>query len=1058
MPELDMIDDPFQKEDWVVEKMSMVVSTIDTGTDELSSDESVRNASRTFRQIFDVPSSERLVTYYSCAYNGRQGWLYISENYLGFHSFLLGIEAKTLIELKEIQDITKEKAKRSMFGDSLKVITKDKVEHIFTTLFKRDEVYDLLVQLTGQAMLRLLKNTGTDAPGASTTVLRGVQAPLPTISPKLPTPRNESGQLISPLKHDLAAQKRNQSFCLHFRLPLEERLVDALEADYTQKPTGPRISASKGEKRLETKCRGRIYLSETFLAYESQERLPHPQQHQPFCWFVLPLYTIKRVDRVSTGSYTTLSVITWHKMEHIFELDALRTPCELFCNALRNHLKTQIGAIKKLKQFMTTCESEQLLSQSNQLVDVDDPIGGLGMKFGYPGDARKSKDRSKLNLWRQYFQENGRNLTMMKLPTFGKLVRVGLPNRLRGEIWEACSGAMYSRFANQGLYEELLETYKGQTSVSTEEIEKDLNRSLPEYPGYQTKEGIDRLRRVLTAYSWRNPELGYCQAMNIVTSALLIYTTEEQAFWILNILVDSMCPGYYSTSMYGAMLDQIVFEQLVEQTMPILWDHFKKTDVQLSVACLLWFLSLYVNSMPLLFAFRVLDCLFVDGPKILFQIGLAVLKLNGEELLQTRDDSAFLDILKRFFTSLDTPLDPNSKHTKAKNLTKFNQVMLVAYREFSLVTDELVAEKRRQNQFKVIAGIESYTKRSAIRHLKDIGGFSKEDIPTIYDKFFGALYYAKPKGGKAETQMDVETFQNFLGSLAEWAKIKVSDGSVDSNLDRMLGASFIGRIFNHFNRDNNPGITFQDAVLGLSEILHSDLMSQIGLCFVLYDEDKDGLLRNKDIITMAKELFWLICHIKEETIAWDAVCSLIVHSYEQSEIAQGRQQNTPLLAHRLAELSMTDQTASLQERASQLNGLLSDPEAPKIELTLPCFRMVVLTNEALEMFFDHGFINSFQLVKSAADRQKSLGRELFESLFAGGRQLAKESPASYRPRLSPNPSPSTSQVTLSSPQHSQHSPSPSLTNLRLSTDEKRDDQDMSDEIDYLLTELGHLDV
>ena len=97
--------------------------------------------------------------------------------------------------------------------------------------------------------------------------------------------------------------------------------------------------------------------------------------------------------------------------------------------------------------------------------------------------------------------------------------------------------------------------------------------------------------------------------------------SEEQAFWTLNVLVDRMCPGYYSTSMYGALLDQIIFEQLVEKTMPILWDHLKKTDIQLSVACLPWFLSLYINSMPLLFAFRVLDCLFMEGPRILFQIG-----------------------------------------------------------------------------------------------------------------------------------------------------------------------------------------------------------------------------------------------------------------------------------------------------------------------------------------------------------------------------------------------------------------------------------------------------
>ena len=99
------------------------------------------------------------------------------------------------------------------------------------------------------------------------------------------------------------------------------------------------------------------------------------------------------------------------------------------------------------------------------------------------------------------------------------------------------------------------------------------------------------------------------------------YMTEEQAFWVLNVLVDRMCPGYYSTSMYGALLDQIIFEQLVEKTMPMLWAHLQKTDIQLSVACLPWFLSLYVNSMPLVFAFRVLDCLFMEGPRILFQIG-----------------------------------------------------------------------------------------------------------------------------------------------------------------------------------------------------------------------------------------------------------------------------------------------------------------------------------------------------------------------------------------------------------------------------------------------------
>lgn len=78
------------------------------------------------------------------------------------------------------------------------------------------------------------------------------------------------------------------------------------------------------------------------------------------------------------------------------------------------------------------------------------------------------------------------------------------------------------RFANQGMYDSILKSNEGKVSTSTEEIEKDLNRSLPEYAGYQTAEGIETLRRVLTAYSWKNPELGYCQAMNIVVAAFLM--------------------------------------------------------------------------------------------------------------------------------------------------------------------------------------------------------------------------------------------------------------------------------------------------------------------------------------------------------------------------------------------------------------------------------------------------------------------------------------------------------------------------------------------------------
>ncbi len=51
---------------------------------------------------------------------------------------------------------------------------------------------------------------------------------------------------------------------------------------------------------------------------------------------------------------------------------------------------------------------------------------------------------------------------------------------------------------------------------------------------------------------------------------------------------------YISPSMHGTLLDQRVFEALVQRCLPMIHEHFQVVDVQLSVASLPWFLSLWV--------------------------------------------------------------------------------------------------------------------------------------------------------------------------------------------------------------------------------------------------------------------------------------------------------------------------------------------------------------------------------------------------------------------------------------------------------------------------------
>jgi hypothetical protein len=380
--------------------------------------------------------------------------------------------------------------------------------------------------------------------------------------------------------------------------------------------------------------------------------------------------------------------------------------------------------------------------------------------------------------------------------------------------------------------------------------------------------------------------------------------SEAQAFSLLSILCDRLLPGYYSTTMYGTLLDQKVFESLVEKTMPILWEHLVKSDVQLSVVSLPWFLSLYINSMPLVFAFRVMDLFFLEGPKILFQIGLAILRINGEELLDVLDDGSFINILKAYFSRLDESAHPASENKKLRQVTRFQELMVVALKEFSGITQSTIADQRAKHKDAVLDSIESFAKRTSIRNLgPDSKRLNMEDLSLIYDKFYGVLYQQEKEmtmhredsarkakygntratevvtgiSGDAETGrvgiggspelMNYDGFRHFLAGMARWAvadsprspRIPVETPfSPPSKGAEPADHDFMQRLYGKWNKDDREGLSLQNVVTGIADIKGSkDLMGTIAYFFDLYDDEQDGKVDREGILRISEALLFL---------------------------------------------------------------------------------------------------------------------------------------------------------------------------------------------------------
>uniref|UniRef100_A0A8C7R6V5 TBC1 domain family member 8B n=1 Tax=Oncorhynchus mykiss TaxID=8022 RepID=A0A8C7R6V5_ONCMY len=495
----------------------------------------------------------------------------------------------------------------------------------------------------------------------------------------------EEPSLSDPLqitKRGLETHARNEQFRAFFRLPKEENLLEVYES-FLWVPFS------------HFNTLGKICLSESYLCFASQDGSQ--------CHVIIPMREVIGVEKPDRSSRALIVCVRGKR--------ALRFSEVRDFERLANAIRRRCGMTASPQHSASTELKEKMKEQS----------------------------------WNIHFSEYGRGTSMFCTKKTRDLIVRGIPEALRGELWMLFSGAVNDMATNPGYYSELVDQSLGTSTLATDEIERDLHRSLPEHPAFQSDTGISALRRVLTAYAYRNPKIGYCQAMNILTSVLLLYAKEEEAFWLLVAVCERMLPDYFNRRIIGALVDQAVFEELIRMHLTQLTEHMTDLTFFSSVS-LSWFLTLFISVLPIESAVNVVDCFFYDGIKAILQLGLAVLDYNMEGLISSHDDAEAVTILNKFFdnvTNKDSPLpqtvQQNSvgNNDKASSISKVDVSDLIkeAYEKYGDMKSEEVESMRKRNKLYVIQTLEDTTKQNVLRVVSQEVKFSASQLDELYILF-----------------------------------------------------------------------------------------------------------------------------------------------------------------------------------------------------------------------------------------------------------------------------------------------------------------------------------
>lgn len=295
--------------------------------------------------------------------------------------------------------------------------------------------------------------------------------------------------------------------------------------------------------------------------------------------------------------------------------------------AMARALGEELGQPSEVQDDSSSLGSDSELSGPGPYRQADRYgfIGGSSAEAGTdhpPAELIRQREMQWVEMTSHWEKTMSRRYKKVKLQC-----RKGIPSALRARCWPLLCGAHVCQREQPGTYQKLVEAPGDPQWMET--IGRDLHRQFPLHEMFVSPQGHGQqgLLQVLKAYTLYRPDLGYCQAQGPVAAVLLMHLPPEEAFWCLVQICEVYLPGYYGPQMEAVHLDAEVFTALLRRLLPRVYKHLQQVGVGPLLYLPEWFLCVFARSLPFPTVLRVWDAFLSEGVKVLFRVGLTLVRL-----------------------------------------------------------------------------------------------------------------------------------------------------------------------------------------------------------------------------------------------------------------------------------------------------------------------------------------------------------------------------------------------------------------------------------------------